>query len=104
MTQQEIKVKLLNTNYFIDNEYLDKYCELIELNKDTKKERPKTQSHHIVPVSYFKLSKLPIDNSKENRVNLLYKDHILVHYYLCLCTKGKFKYYVTFRLSFCLIE
>lgn len=92
MFQQEIKIKLLATNYFIDNEYLDKYCELIELNKDTKRERPKTQSHHIIPVSYFKLSELPIDNSKENRVNLLYKDHILAHYYLCLCTKGKFKY------------
>ena len=92
MTTQELKVKILATNYFIDNEYLDKYCELIELNKNTKKERPKTQSHHIIPVSYFKLSELPIDNSKENRVNLLYKDHILAHYYLCLCTKGKFKY------------
>lgn len=92
MTQQELKVKLLNTNYFIDNEYLNKYCELIELNKNTKKERPKTQSHHIIPVSYFKISKLPIDNSKENKVNLLYKNHILAHYYLCLCTNGKFKY------------
>lgn len=92
MVIQELKLKLLNIGYFINNEYLDKYCELIINNLNTKKERPKTQSHHIIPVSYFKISKLSIDNSKENRVNLLYKDHILAHYYLCLCTKGKFKY------------
>lgn len=90
--KQKLKNKLLITNTFIDNEYLDKYCELIIQNKETKKERPKTQSHHILPKSYFKLHCIEIDNSKNNRVNLLYKNHILAHYYLCLCSKGKFAY------------
>ena len=92
MAQQELKTKLLNTNYFIDNEYLDKYCKLIIDNLETKKEKYKTQSHHILPMCYFKSVKLEIDNSKENKVNLLYINHILAHYYLCLCTEGNFKY------------
>lgn len=32
-----------------------------------------------------------IDNSKENLVNLLYKDHILAHYYLFNCALGELK-------------
>lgn len=39
----------------------------------------------------FQTNSLEIDNSKENLVNLYYKDHILAHYYLCLCTEGTFK-------------
>ena len=89
MKKEEIKEKLLSTNLFINNEWLDKYCELIEINENTKKEKYKTQSHHIVPKCCYKYLFLKIDNSKENRVNLLYKDHILAHYYLCLCTEGK---------------
>ena len=84
MIIQELKEKLLATKCFIDNEYLDKYCELIELNKDTKKEKYKTQIHHIIPKCYYELNNLEIDNSKENLVNLLYKDHFLSHYYLAL--------------------
>ena len=92
MTTQEIKNKILSTKYFIDNEYLDKYCELIKQNESTEKQENKTNKHHIIPRSYFKMLSLPVDNSAENLVHLLYKDHILVHYYLCLCTKGQFKY------------
>ena len=92
MTQQELKNKLLATNYFEDNKYLNKYCNLIISNLETKKEKYKTQKHHIIPKCYFKLKKLDIDNSKENIINILYIDHILAHYYLCLCTEGNFKY------------
>lgn len=88
-----LKEKLLNLNLCVDNKYLDKYCELIENNKDTKREKFKTQKHHIIPKCYYKYNNLKIDNSKENLVNLLYKDHILAHYYLCLCSKeNNFKY------------
>lgn len=37
MEVQELKTKLLATNYFINNEYLDKYCKLIETNKKQNK-------------------------------------------------------------------
>ena len=81
-----LKNKLLNLNIVIDNEYLDKYVELIESNRDTKREKFKTQKHHIIPKYYYKSNNLEVDESKENLVNLLYKDHILAHYYLCLCS------------------
>ena len=66
----KIKNKLLNLNVFIDNEYLDKYIELIEINRNTKREKFKTQQHHIIPRSYYKHNNLEIDNSKENLVNV----------------------------------
>lgn len=87
-----LKSCLLKTAHFIDNEYLDQYCSLISQNKDQRKIKYQTQKHHILPRCYFKLINLEIDNSKENLVNLLYKDHILAHYYLCLCTEGKLHY------------
>lgn len=92
MIIQELKNKLLATNCFLDNKYLDKYCELIINNLETQKEKYKTQYHHIIPRCYYKLIGLDVDNSRNNLVNLLYKDHILAHYYLCLCTEGKLKY------------
>lgn len=82
MNQQELKQKLLNTTCFIDNEYLDRYCKLILINKDRLKDPLTTQSHHIIPSCIFKALGLRVDDSKNNRVNLLYKDHVLAHYYL----------------------
>ena len=84
----KIKNNLLQTQLFIDNDFLDKYLYLIILNLDTKKELHKTQKHHIIPRKAFKIKGENVDNSKKNLVNLLYKDHILVHYYLCKCTTG----------------
>lgn len=89
MTIQELKTKLLATNCFEANEYLDKYCKLIIDNLEKRREKYKTQKHHIIPRCYFRLNNLEIDNSKENIINLLYKDHILAHYYLTLCSKSK---------------
>jgi len=80
-----LKEKLLILGIVEDNEYLDKYCEIIENNRETKKEKFKTQSHHIIPRSYYKHCSLPIDNSKENIVNLTHSDHLLAHYYLNKC-------------------
>lgn len=82
-----IKEKLLSTDVVIDNIYLDKYCELIESNLTTKRQIYKTQKHHIVPKCYYKSLNLPVNNEKNNVVNLLFKDHILAHYYLVLCAK-----------------
>ena len=84
----KLKKEILNTGYFIDKEWLDKYCELIEKNKNTAKEKC-TQKHHILQRAYYNLIKQPCNDSKENLVNLKYSDHILAHYYLCLCTKNQ---------------
>lgn len=86
---ENLKQKLLNLGLVIDNEYLNKYIELIELNKNNKKEKFKTQKHHVIPKYYYKNNNLEIDNSKENISNLFYKDHILAHYYLALCSKDQ---------------
>lgn len=85
----KLKNKLLELNLVIDNKYLDKYVNLIESNLNTRREKFKTQRHHTVPKYYFKINNLPTDNSKENLVNLLYKDHVLAHYYLAKCAKSK---------------
>ena len=82
---RELKEKLLSLGVFEDNEYLDFYCDLIESNRNTKREKFKTQKHHIIPRCYFKYKNLEIDNSKNNLVNLSYVNHIMAHYYLCLC-------------------
>lgn len=89
----ELKTILLQLNIVEDNEYLDKYCELIETNKDTKRIKGKTHKHHIIPKSYYKINGLSVDNSPNNLVNLLFKEHILAHYYLALCASNiDFKY------------
>lgn len=85
---QNLKIQLLNLNIFNDNVYLDLYCDLININIKTPREKFKTQLHHIVPKCYYVYNNLPTNNSKNNIVNLLYKDHILAHYYLCLCVKN----------------
>lgn len=87
---EQVKNKLLNIGC-IDNEYLQKYLDLILANSKTTKEKYKTNCHHILPRCYFKLLDLPVDNSKANLVNLSHKDHLLAHYYLYSCATGKFK-------------
>ena len=52
----ELKTILLQLNIVEDNEYLDKYCELIETNKDTKRIKGKTHKHHIITKSYYKIN------------------------------------------------
>lgn len=80
-----LKQELIKTNCFDDNNYLDLYCSLIYENRNRKKEKYKTQKHHIIPKCYYKLNNLDINNDDNNLVNLYFKDHILAHYYLCLC-------------------
>ena len=92
MEEQELKTKLLETNCFKDNEYFEEYIKLIIANEFTQKEAFKTNKHHIIPQCYYTNLNIEVDNSKENIVNLLYKYHILAHYYLSLCTVGRLKY------------
>ena len=88
---------LINTNEYIFNEYLDKYSELI-VNSQTDEYCNssyihRTNIHHILPRSYFKYNNLEIDNSPENKCTLLFKDHILAHYYLYKCSVSRIQKY-----------
>lgn len=103
MTKEELKQKLLDLKIFENNEYFNKYVEIVFENKDRKrkkKDKPFFDKHHIIPKYYFKDNNLEVDNSKENLVVLTLKEHILVHYYLYESSKGlKYKYYNLLALS-----
>lgn len=85
-----LKEKLMATELFLDNEHLQAYVRLIENNYSTKKQKNKTQQHHIIPKVAFLLYNWEGMNNKQNLVNLLYKDHILAHYYLALAAKQSY--------------
>lgn len=100
MRENNLKQILLQCYDLVtDNEYLDKYVDLILANLSTAK-ADGTQSHHVIPAIYYrKLYDLPFkrnrieathlaDEDKNNfRVNLKYSDHLLAHAYLALCAK-----------------
>ena len=91
----QVKSRLIELGY-LDNEWLDKYLELIEANLDTKKSMKSTQAHHAIPVNaywesneaYNRKEALKLAKADEINfeVNLLYRDHLLIHSYLTLCT------------------
>lgn len=83
---------LKQLDYFIDNDYLKSYSTLVERHTRTKVIPRLTNKHHIIPRCWFKLKHIPINNELSNLVNLPYREHILAHYYLCLCTVDPFKY------------
>ena len=79
-----MKTNLLDIGLVFDNEYLDKYCNLIEENKNSIIEYG--QNHHIIPRYYYKHNSMKINNDDSNFVRLSYQDHILAHYYLFNCS------------------
>ena len=100
LSKELLKQKLLKTGYFINNEYLDAYLDLIysvQVLNSTY-----TEKHHIIPVSLYKLlnkcktkqeALLLANDDLDNFVKvLLYKDHVYAHYLLYFCTLGKLKY------------
>ena len=78
--------------YFIDNEFLKKYCQIIERHSSRQPKYYMIHKYHIIPRSWFKLCKLAVDDSIANLVRLPTREHFLAHYYLCLCTEDPFKY------------
>ena len=92
MTFDSLKNTLLELNIVVDNQYLDNYCSLIINNLSTPVQKYETQKHHIIPRCYYKCNNLQVNNESSNLINLLYKDHLLAHYYLSLCGIGKFRY------------
>ena len=91
----KVKTRLIELGY-IDNEWLDKYLEIIEANLETKRNRTSTQAHHAIPVNDYWTSTEPYNRNEALKlaradktnfeVHLLYKDHLLIHGYLTLCT------------------
>lgn len=83
------KDDLLKFKCFVDNEFLDKYidivCSVYEPCDDMEK-------HHIIPRMVFKKYGITLDNSDENIVLLPYMKHVLAHYYLSKCTCSDIKY------------
>lgn len=47
--------------------------------------------HHIIPRCWFKMMKLPVDNSKSNLVMLTPEEHAKVHVLAYLCSNGQIK-------------
>lgn len=84
MTKQE----LLDTGYFIDNEYLDQYLLLVRENDTTKY----TEKHHILQRAYFKLINKSCDNSASNLVKLSYFNHCKAHFLLANCTIAELRH------------
>lgn len=87
-----LKEHLLSHQGFSDNIYLDSYVRLIERNRRTQRRPGSTNMHHIVPRSWFRINGQEVDNTLRNLVNLTYRDHVLAHYYLCLCTEDSLLY------------
>ena len=100
LSKEQLKQKLLKTNYFVNNEYLDKYLDLVLTERQINSAY--YEKHHVIPVSLYKLinkckTKLEAlaiaDGDPDNYIKiLLYKDHVYSHYLLYFCTKGKLKH------------
>ena len=80
-----LRARLIATNIFEENAFFDLYVELICQNRQTKQQKYITQRHHIIPKAYFKKMNLQLDDSRANYVHLVFRDHILAHYYLARC-------------------
>lgn len=103
MEKLNLKKQLLEIRLVIENEYLDKYIELIIDNSKTEKIKFQTQTHHIIPRYFYKLNNLEVNNDAENLCILLHKDHVLAHYYLALCSAtDRYKYCNEISLRHCL--
>lgn len=98
---KDLKLKLLETGYFSDTDFLEKYIDLIFANRNTPRDSLRTQRHHVIPRCLAEALGRKVDNSANNLVNLLYKDHILAHYYLmCASKNSAFKANMAYSVQF----
>lgn len=84
---ENVKDILLSKGIVIENEYLDKYVDLLESRRFQLRVKYKTQKHHIIPRFIFDQLGETCDDSDNNLVNLFYSEHVLAHYYLAMCCK-----------------
>ena len=80
---------LSNLSGFIINDSFYAYIKLIGANLNTPRQQGKTQVHHIIPEAYYGKRNTKENNTDDRVVNLLFKDHVLAHYYLAKCTSGE---------------
>jgi hypothetical protein len=92
-----LKEALLSFDGVIDNEYLDRYVELVS-DTISFPNATYTEAHHIIPVSfYYKERDASISyhmhkrtvaeaDTRNRLVQLAFKDHCLAHWLLCWCT------------------
>lgn len=77
--------KLISLPFIVNNSYLEQYIELVSTSNTT----PGYQElHHIICKSFSKALNEPVDNSPDNLVSLLFKDHCKAHWLLYKCTTG----------------
>lgn len=100
MSFSDLRDYLLSFDIFVDNEYFDKYLNLVFANLNTKREKFLTASHHIIPRAYYKHNNIPVDDTRLNKVNLRHKDHLLAHYYMYKCAA---KDYLVFSNQYAVI-
>lgn len=85
---KNIKERLLSTNLFEDNEHLNEYINIVNQSKNlVKNDNELYERHHILPRCVSKFLGQNTDESKENKVDLTLRNHLLAHYHLCLCAK-----------------
>lgn len=80
-----LKDYLLSLGFFIDNEHLDEYLNLIEKPFNLS---DYTEEHHIIPVSYYiddysvdrhLVETKALEDSHNKLVKLSYQDHFYAH-------------------------
>lgn len=84
MTYTELEQRLLSTGLVTQSSYLTKYCELLLTKSLANYDSSKANYHHAIPRMYFVDNNIEVDNSEDNLFILLYKDHVLAHYYLAM--------------------
>lgn len=95
----QIKQALLEYGLCKESDYLKKYVDLVTKNLTTMKVYGTTQSHHVIPLSYYEQININFKTStrKENEllaakdpnnfiINLTSRDHIRAHCYLALAS------------------
>lgn len=86
--KENIIKKLTNLPFIINNTYLKQYIWLVSA-KNTQ--AGYQELHHIICKSFSKTLNEPVDNSADNLVSLLFKDHCKAHWLLYKCTTGEVK-------------
>lgn len=89
-------------SFFNRNEYFDQYLQLISENLNTPMIKGKTERHHVIPLIIYQLNSgvncsrkeaeiMSVQQDANFTVNMMYKDHVLAHYYLALCCADRYK-------------
>lgn len=91
-----IRQDILDKGLCKENKFFDLYLDLIWENKNTLREKFKTERHHIIPKFYYKQQGVELDNSENNLVNLSYADHIKAHLYLLLAVESIYQRFASF--------